>query len=244
MTLTEERIARFARQLLVPAFGERAQQRLAEARVRVVGVDAISAPALVYLAQAGVGRLWLEDGEHVAPADVTGWIFDAAASGAPRVDAAREALSALSRFTSIERYPVGGVPTAALIAAPSLAVALAPAEAARRAGVPHVVLETDADGGAVISVPARAPCYACARSISAAGRPAQPGVAALAALAAAELVQMIALPGSIPGRRLDLIRGVATTRATVRLAGCSCGVDPRHGAQEPGVASEPKPSSD
>lgn len=227
MTLSDERIARYARQLLVPAFGERAQERLAEACVRVVGVDAISAPALVYLVQAGVGRLWLEDGELVAPADVTGWTFDAAAAGRARVDAAREALSALSRFTAVERYPVGGVSTAGLVAAPSLGQALAAAEAARRAAVPHVVLETDADGGAVVSVPPRAPCYACARSTSGAGRPPLPGAAALAALAAAELVQMIALPGTIPGRRLDLVRGVATVRPTARLAGCACGVDPR-----------------
>jgi adenylyltransferase/sulfurtransferase len=244
VALSEERIARFARQLLVPAFGERAQERLAEARVRVVGVDAISAPALVYLAQAGVGGLWLEDAEHVAPADVTGWIFDATSAGAPRVEAARGALAALSRFTSVERYPVGGVPTAALIAAPSLGQALAPAEAARRAGIPHVVLETDADGGAVISVPARAPCYACARSTSGTGRPPQPGVAALAALAAAELVQMIALPGAITGRRLDLVRGVATMRPTARLAGCACGLDPRRRPAESGEGSASEPSED
>lgn len=234
MALSDDRIARFSRQLLVPAFGERAQERLAEARVRVVGVDAVSSPALVYLAQAGVGRLWLDDAEQVAPADLAGWIFDAGTAGTGRVDAAREALSRLSRFTVAERYPVGGVPTAAFVAAPSLGHSLAAAEAARRAGVPHVVLETDADGGAAISVPANAPCYACARSTSGAGRPPQPGAAALSALAAAELVQMIALPGAIPGRRLDLVRGVATVRPTVRLAGCACGVDLRREPSQSG----------
>jgi adenylyltransferase/sulfurtransferase len=50
-----------------------------------------------------------------------------------------------------------------------------------------------------------------------------PGAAALAALAATELVLMIALPGSVGGRRFDLVRGVTTLRPTARLAGCACG---------------------
>lgn len=227
MALTDDRVARFARQLLVPSFGERAQERLAEARVRAVGVGAVAAPALVYLVQAGVGRLWLEDGDAVAAEDL-GWLFGPAAVGTPRVDAARASLLALSRFAAVERYPAGGVPTAAVVTARAVAQALAAAEASRRAGIPHVIVEADADGGAVVSVPAGAPCYACARSTSAPGRPPTPAVAALSALASAELVQMIALPGSVPGRRIDLVRGVATVRPTTRLAGCACGVDPRH----------------
>jgi adenylyltransferase/sulfurtransferase len=227
VTLGDDRIARFARQLLVPAFGETAQLRLQQARVRAVGVDGAASAALVYLVQAGVGRLWLDDAALVSPADLAGWLFQPESVGLPRVERAREALSRLSSFTAVEPYPVGGVPTAALVAAPSVAQALAAAEAARRAGVPHVVVEPDADGGAVVSVPPRAPCYACARSTTGAGRPPLAAVAALSALAAVELVHMIAVPGSVPGRRLDLVRGVATARPTSRLAGCACGVDPR-----------------
>jgi adenylyltransferase/sulfurtransferase len=114
------------------------------------------------------------------------------------------------------------VPTATLVAAPSPAQATHAAEAARRAGAPHVVLEPDADGGALVSVPPGAPCYNCARSTGE-GRPALPGAAALAALAATELVLMIAMPGAVAGRRFDLVRGVTTLRATARLAGCGCG---------------------
>lgn len=227
MTLGDDRVARFARQLLVPAFGETAQLRLQAARVRAVGLDGAAAAALAYLVQAGVGRLWLDDGEVVSPADLSGWLYGPADVGTPRAAAAADALARLSRFAAIEAYPVGGVPTATLVAAPSQAQSLAAAEAARRGGVPHVVVEPDADGGTLVSVPPRAPCYACARATSGAGRPPLPGAAALAALAAAELVQMIANPGAIPGRRLDLVRGVASAVATSRLPGCACGVDPR-----------------
>lgn len=226
MALTDELVGRYARQLLVPGFGEAAQERLLAARVRAVGVDAVAAPALVYLVEAGVGRLWLDDPEQVSPADAAGWLFGAGAVGASRVEIARDALSRLSRFTEVERYPVGGVPTATLVFAPSVVQALAAAEAARRAGIPHVVVEPDADGGGVVAIPPGAPCYACARSTAGAGRPPVAAGAALSALAAAELVQLIALPGSVPGRRLDLVRGIATLRSTARLAGCTCGSGP------------------
>lgn len=230
MTLADDRVERFARQLLVPAFGELAQLRLQEARVRAVGSGAAVSAALVYLVQAGVGRLWIDDPEPVSPADLAGWLFAPSSVGAPRAEAARESLSKLSRFTAVERYPVGGVPTATLVAVSSTVQALAAAEAARRAGVPHVVLEPDGEGGAVVVVPPRAPCYACARSTGGAGRPPVAASAALAALGAAELVQMIANPGAIPGRRLDLVRGIANAQPTSRLAGCVCGTDPRTGA--------------
>jgi adenylyltransferase/sulfurtransferase len=220
--LDDARLARYARQLLVPGIGEAAQQRLAEACVRAVGAGGVASAALVYLVQAGVGRLWIDDAEPVTPQDAGGWFHPPASVGRPRADVAREALASLSGFARVDRYPVGGVPTAALVAAASLPQALHAAEAARRAGIPHVVLEADGDGGAVVSVPPGAPCYACARSTGAAGRPAQPGTAALAALAALELVQMIATPAAIAGRRLDLVRGIANLRPTARLPGCAC----------------------
>ncbi len=221
--MNDERLERYARQLLVPGFGEAAQERLGRARVRVVGADAVASAGLVYLVQAGVGRLWIEDAEDVSPSDASGWLFAPSAVGSPRVEAARAVLAPLSRFVSIEPYPTGGVPTATLVFASSGPQALASAEAARRAGIPHVVVEPDAEGGALVVVPPGAPCYACARSTAGAGRPAQPGIAALSALGAAELVLMIANPGSTPGRRIDLVRGVATARPTSRLAGCACG---------------------
>ncbi len=223
MSLSEDRIARYARQLLVPGFDEAAQERLLSARVRAVGLDAVASAGLVYLVQAGIGRLWLDDPASVAPADLDGWLFPPSAVGTPRAVAAAAALAPLSGFTGVERYPTGGVPSGTLVCVPSVGQALVAAEASRRAGIPHVVVETDADGGAVVTVPPGGPCYACARSTSGAGRPPQPATAALSALAAHELLQLIAVPGSLPGRRVELVRGVASTRPTARLAGCACG---------------------
>jgi molybdopterin-synthase adenylyltransferase len=230
VALTEERVARWSRQLIVPGFGEAAQERLQAARVRVVGADGVSSAALVALVQAGVGRLWLDDPEAVGPADRAGWLFPPASVGSDRAAAARAALAPLSAYVSVDAYPTGGVPDATLVCAPSAAQAMAAAEAARRARIPHVVVEVDGDGGAVISVPPGAPCYACARSAAGGGRPPAAGIAALASLAAVELVQLVATPEVVgAGRRIELVRGMTSVRPTVRLAGCACAEAPAQG---------------
>jgi molybdopterin/thiamine biosynthesis adenylyltransferase len=226
MPLTDEVIARYSRQLLVPGFGEAAQERLAAARVRVVGAGTVAGPALLALVQAGVGLVWIDEFESVGPADLGGWLYPPDAVGSPRVQAARLALEPFSRFARVEAYPLGGVPTGTLVAAGSLTQALAAAEAARRARLPHVVLEPDGEGGAVVAIPPGAPCYACARSTSGSGRPPRPGAAALGALAAVELLELVANPDGKTGRRIELVRGVPSSRTTTRLAGCACGESP------------------
>jgi adenylyltransferase/sulfurtransferase len=228
--LTEDRIARWARQLLVPGFGAAGQERLMASRVRVVGADAVAAPALIGLVQAGVGTLWIDDPDPVAPADLGGWLLAPAAQGQPRADASVAALAGFSRYVAVARYPVGGVPTATLVFASSSGQALASAEAARRARVPHVVAEVDGEGGSVVSVPVGAPCYACARGAGGAWRTPEPGAAALSALAGLELLQLIADPRPPEGRRLELVRGVTSVRVTARLPGCVC----NPAAAEPG----------
>jgi adenylyltransferase/sulfurtransferase len=223
VALNDAQVSRFSRQLLVPGFGEAAQERLLTARVRVVGASGVAAPALVALVQAGVGRLWLEEPEDVSPADVPGWLYAQSAVGTPRVEAAAAALEPRAHHAVVGPYPIGGVPTATIVFAPSMAQSLAAAEQARRAGLPHVVVEADGEGGAVVTIPPGAPCFACARSAAGAGRPPQPGIAALSALAAQELLLLLAMPATVTGRRIDLVRGVTTTRATARLPGCACG---------------------
>jgi adenylyltransferase/sulfurtransferase len=226
VALNDDLIHRYARQLLVPGIGEAAQEHLGRARVRVVGADGVASAALVTLVQSGVGKVWIDDAEDVAPADVAGWLYPPSAVGTPRAEAARAVLQPMSRFVAVEPYPTGGVPTATLVFAASGPQALASAEAARRAGVPHVVVEPDGEGGAIVSVPPGAPCYTCARSAAGAGRPPQPGIAALSELAAQELLLLIVFPGATAGRRIDLVRGVTTLRPTARLAGCVCGGQP------------------
>lgn len=231
MTLDQGRSERFARQLVIPAIGSVGQGRLAEARVRVIGASGAAAPALLYLTLAGVGTIWIDDPELVGPADVEHWVYPPEGAGQPRALVAAAALQPRSCFVRVEPWREGLAPTATLVLAVPVAQAVAAAEAARRAGLPHVVAEVDGEGGTVLTVPVGAPCFACGRSISGRARPAQPGAAALTALAAGELVLLLADPSGLAGRRIDLTRGVPSVRPTARLAGCGCGAKSTDSAQ-------------
>jgi molybdopterin-synthase adenylyltransferase len=217
--LSPEWLARQALQLPVPGFRD-AAERLAAARLRVVGAGLAAAPALAALVRAGFGKIWVEDGAPAGDA-APGWLGPAA-EGATRAAAACAALGSASRLTRVERYPAGGVPTATLVCAASPPEAMAAAEQARRAGVPHVVLEPGGEGGAVVVVPPGAPCYACGRDPSLAWKAPLPGGAPLGCLAAVELLLVVLELGAVAGRRLELTAGVVRHRPTARRRACAC----------------------
>jgi molybdopterin/thiamine biosynthesis adenylyltransferase len=224
--LSSQERSRHARQILVPGMLE-GQERLAASRIRVVGAGGAAGAALVALVRAGAGRVWIDDPEDAGEADRGGWLLSSTAAGSPRAVAAAAQLSGLPGRVRVEPYPTGGVPTATRVCAPTVAEALIAAEQARRAGVPHVVLEIDGEAGSLVTIPPGAPCYACARPTATAWRPAEAGAAAIACLAVIELLLAIAFPGEAAGRRIDLVRGLPISRPTVRLAGCACGSGPR-----------------
>ncbi len=65
-----ERLARFARHIVLPEIGGAGQVALAQAHVVLVGCGGIGSPALQYLAAAGIGRLTLIDDDVVEPSNL------------------------------------------------------------------------------------------------------------------------------------------------------------------------------
>ena len=65
MTLTPERLERFARHIVLPEVGGAGQAALAGKHVAIIGLGGIGSPALQYLAGAGVGRFTLVDAGDV-----------------------------------------------------------------------------------------------------------------------------------------------------------------------------------
>lgn len=59
MSLSPDRVERFARQIIVPEIGGPGQVALAQAKVTLVGLGGIGSPVLQYLAGAGIGHLRL-----------------------------------------------------------------------------------------------------------------------------------------------------------------------------------------
>ncbi len=106
MTFSDDEIERYARHLVLSEVGGPGQQRLKAARVGLIGLGGVGAPAALYLAAAGVGTLRLIDDDAVALSNLQRQIaFDVADIGRPKVEAGADTLAALNPHIRIE--PVG-----------------------------------------------------------------------------------------------------------------------------------------
>ncbi|BDG06107.1 HesA/MoeB/ThiF family protein [Anaeromyxobacter oryzae] len=224
MSLTDAEAARFARQLLLPGLGEAGQQRIRDARIHVVGAGATGGPALLHLARAGVGTIYVDDGADVASGDAAAWLYAPDDAGRPRMFTAIAALRDASPLVEVRAHATGADVTATLVCAPSEAVARTAAERARLAGLPHVVVLGDGDGGEVVSIPSGAPCLGCASRPGARVPPRAGTAAALGTLGALELLLLVGRlgPGAATGRRITLVDGWPAVQPTARTPGCDC----------------------
>ncbi|MFC4526665.1 molybdopterin-synthase adenylyltransferase MoeB [Dyella halodurans] len=94
---------RYARQLRLPQVGEEGQARLARASIALLGAGGLGAPAALYLAAAGVGRLTLIDDDRVERSNLHRQVIHADARvGMAKAESARIALAALNPRVQVE----------------------------------------------------------------------------------------------------------------------------------------------
>lgn len=108
LTLAPSRVSRrYSRHLLIPEVGVAGQQRLAAARVLVVGAGGLGSPALQYLAAAGIGRLGIVDDDVVDETNLQRQtIFATADIGRPKATVAAEFVRALNPGVGVDAVPL------------------------------------------------------------------------------------------------------------------------------------------
>lgn len=68
--LNDDDLERYARQVIMPAIGEEGQQQLLQAKILIVGAGGLGAPALLYLAAAGIGTITVVDDDKISRTDL------------------------------------------------------------------------------------------------------------------------------------------------------------------------------
>lgn len=102
---SEVELNRYARHIVLREVGGAGQRALKDASVLVIGAGGLGSPALLYLAAAGVGRIGVIDDDTVSGDNLQRQVlFRDAQIGAPKVQAAFDALTALNPFITIRPY--------------------------------------------------------------------------------------------------------------------------------------------
>lgn len=107
MSFSEGEVERYARHLVLREVGGPGQQKLKAARVLLVGMGGLGAPAALYLAAAGVGTLGLADADTVSLSNLQRQVlYQTADVGRLKVAVAAERLSAINPHIAVETHAV------------------------------------------------------------------------------------------------------------------------------------------
>ncbi|QFR35194.1 molybdopterin-synthase adenylyltransferase MoeB [Ancylobacter sp. TS-1] len=94
---------RYARHLVLGEIGGPGQQKLKKASMLVVGAGGLGAPALVYLAAAGVGRLVVVDDDVVSLSNLQRQVIHTTADiGRSKIESAADFIAALNPHVVVE----------------------------------------------------------------------------------------------------------------------------------------------
>ena len=96
---------RYSRQIILPNFGNEAQNLLAKSKVLVVGAGGLGVPVLQYLAAAGVGKLGIADGDVVEVSNLQRQVlYNETELGKNKAQVAKEKIAKLNSTIELEVY--------------------------------------------------------------------------------------------------------------------------------------------
>lgn len=234
-SFSDDEVERYARHLVLREIGGPGQQKLKAARVLLVGMGGLGAPASLYLAAAGVGGLVIVDPDRVETSNLQRQvIFSTADRGRSKVDAGLRRLTDLNPHVETQalQLAVDSRNARALIdgfdlvldGTDDFATRLAVSDACVATGAPLVSGAIGRWTGQVGVFPGR-PCYRClvpdtppdAETCQAVGV-----IGALAgvigAMMALEAIKLITGAGEPLSGRLLVYDALAAVTRTVRIA--------------------------
>ncbi len=97
MDFTEDQIMRYSRHIILPEVGGKGQEKIANAKVFIVGAGGLGCPVGYYLAAAGVGTIGLIDNDTVELSNLQRQIAHSSRTiGMPKADSAKATFEALN----------------------------------------------------------------------------------------------------------------------------------------------------
>lgn len=107
LPLSDAQLERYQRHILLREIGGAGQRRLLDASVLVVGAGGLGAPALLYLAAAGVGTIGIVDDDSVSLSNLQRQvIFASDEVGAPKGEMAARRLNAINPDVTVRVHQV------------------------------------------------------------------------------------------------------------------------------------------
>jgi molybdopterin/thiamine biosynthesis adenylyltransferase/rhodanese-related sulfurtransferase len=105
--LSRDEVARYSRHLVLPDLGVVGQKRLKNARVLVIGAGGLGAPALLYLAAAGVGTIGIVDFDVVDESNLQRQIIHGVTDvGRSKAQSARDSIAAINPLIRVRLHEV------------------------------------------------------------------------------------------------------------------------------------------
>jgi len=172
-SLAPEQRARYSRHLLLPGVGLAGQERLAAARVAVVGAGGLGSPAVLYLAAAGVGTIGVIDDDVVEVSNLQRQVVHRDQDvGVAKVDSAARAVRDLNPGVQVVTHAVRLTAQNALDVLSGYDVVVdgtdnygtryLVSDACVLLGVPHVWASVfQFEGQVAVWWPPHGPCYRC-----------------------------------------------------------------------------------
>src|SRR3989338_3275376 len=107
MSLRDDQIERYSRQIILPNVGGKGQEKILNAKVLVIGAGGLGSPCALYLASAGVGKIGIVDSDKVELNNLQRQILHSTKKvGTPKVQSAKKTLNEINPDVEVAEYNI------------------------------------------------------------------------------------------------------------------------------------------